>query len=95
MGKKQDESLKYMGGNYSNIWRLPGEFWEDVQQASEMMDAEEYVITELVVWYQLEIKKMEELANGQQVQRNSQSRPRHGESSRIQPKKECGTRQEN
>ena len=42
MGKKQDESLKYMEGNYSNIWRLPGEFWEDVQQASEMMDAEEY-----------------------------------------------------
>ena len=42
MGKKQDESLKYMEGNYSNIWRLPEEFWEDVQQASEMMDAEEY-----------------------------------------------------
>ena len=41
------------------------------------------------------IKKMEELSNGQQVQRNSQSRPRHGESSRIQQKKECGTRQEN
>lgn len=60
-----------------------------------MMDAEEYVITELVVWYQLEIKKMEEFSNGQQVQRNLQPRPRHGESSRIQPKKECGTRQEN
>ena len=39
MGKEQDESLKYMEGNYSNIWRLPEEFWEDVQQASEMMDA--------------------------------------------------------
>ncbi len=42
MGKKQDDSLKYMEGNYSNIWRLPGEFLADAKQASEMMDAEEY-----------------------------------------------------
>ena len=42
MGKKQDDSLKYMEGNYSNIWRLPGEFLQDAKQASEMMDAEEY-----------------------------------------------------
>lgn len=59
-----------------------------------MLDAEDFVITELIVWYKLKIKEMEnlkEINNG----RNQKSRSRSTKSGRIQQTKECDTRQPN
>ena len=59
-----------------------------------MLDAEDYVITELVIWYKLKIKEMEkendikENENG-----NKKLRPRPSKSSRVQQTKESGTGQ--
>lgn len=62
-----------------------------------MLDAEEYVLQELIVWYKIKIKELKEIEekekeNGK-ICRNSQSRSRHRRSSRVQQKEECGTRQ--
>lgn len=57
-----------------------------------MLDAEDFVITELIVWYKLKIKEMEEKANGK-LRRNTQSRSRSTESSGVQQEKECRTGQ--
>lgn len=57
-----------------------------------MLDAEDFVIIELVVWYKLKIKEMEnikEIKNG----RNQKSRSRSTKSGRIQQTEECNTRQ--
>jgi len=58
-----------------------------------MLDAEEYVVTELVVWYNKRIeqnnKKGEE--NGRTKKRNSKSRVGHTKSSGIQQAEEPGT----
>lgn len=64
-----------------------------------MLDAEDFVITELVIWYQLKIKEMENIIkeneNDRKIHRDTQSRSRSTKSGRIQSKKESGTRQPN
>ena len=61
-----------------------------------MLDAEDFVTTELVVWYKLEIKKLE---NNKEIQdgngRNQKSRSRSTKSGRIQSSKKCDSRQSN
>ena len=57
-----------------------------------MLDAEEYVLQELIVWYKIKIKELKEKENGK-ICRNTQPRPRHRNSSRVQQKEERGTRQ--
>lgn len=65
-----------------------------------MLEAEEYVVTELVIWYKLKTAevtahKLEpaegEKENDRQIQRN-ECRVRSTKSSRVQPKKECKSR---
>lgn len=62
-----------------------------------MLDAEEYVVTELIVWYNKQIeqnnKKGEE--NGRIKKRNSQPKPRHRDTSGIQQTEEHTTGQLN
>lgn len=62
-----------------------------------MLDAEDYVITELVIWYKLKIKDLEnnekEKNNDRKIKRDTKCGPRSTKSSRIQQSKECGTRQ--
>ena len=52
-----------------------------------MLDAEDFVITELVTWYKLKIKEMEnsekENKNDRKIHRNSQSRSRLAKSSGV------------
>lgn len=66
-----------------------------------LLDAEEYVLTELVLWYQLKIAEVtdhnktepaKELKNGKT--RNQKSRTRHISTSGVQQKEECSTRPE-
>lgn len=60
-----------------------------------MLDAEEYVVTELIVWYNQKIENFEkkkELNNGKLKKRNKECRTRHSEPSGIQQTEELGTR---
>lgn len=66
-----------------------------------LLDAEEYVLTELVLWYQLKIAEVtdhnktepaKELKNGKT--RNQKPRTRHISTSGVQQKEECSTRPE-
>lgn len=68
-----------------------------------LLDAENFVITELIVWYQLKIAEVtdqtkeepaKEKQNESRVQRSKQSRPRSTKSGGVQQKKECSTRPE-
>lgn len=61
-----------------------------------MLDAEEYVLQELIVWYKIkinELNKEKEKENERKLQRDTQFRPRHRRTSRVQPKEEPTTRQ--
>lgn len=63
-----------------------------------MLDAEDFVITELIIWYKLRIKEMEiikEKKDGNKLQRNPQSGQRSSRASGVQQKKESTTRQPN
>ena len=61
-----------------------------------MLDAEDYVVTELVVWYKLKINSLEkEKENERTIQGDKQPRSRSSKSSGIQQKKKCNTRQSN
>lgn len=66
-----------------------------------LLDAEDFVITELIVWYQLKIAEVtdqtkeepaKEKQNESNLQRSKQSRPRSTKSGGVQQKKECSTR---
>ena len=64
-----------------------------------MLDAEEYVLTELVIWYQLKtaevtVHKLEPakgVKNGEKLQGNKR-KPRPTGTSRVQPQEKCRTR---
>ena len=62
-----------------------------------MLDAEDFVITELVIWYQLKIKEMENIQKeneyGKRNDGNKESQPRHAKSGRIQQSKKRRARQ--
>lgn len=61
-----------------------------------MLDAEDYVLTELVIWYQIKIKELESSKVGEHDrhnERHTKLRLRLAESGRIQQAKEHGTRQ--
>ena len=61
-----------------------------------MLDAEDYVLTELVIWYQIKIKELESSKVGEHDRhdkRHTKLRLRLAESGRIQQAKEHGTRQ--
>lgn len=62
-----------------------------------MLDAEEFVITELVVWYKLEIRKLIDKKENKDelLQRNAQPRTRSTRSNRVQQKKKRSTRSTN
>lgn len=67
-----------------------------------LLDAEDFVVTELVVWYQQKIAEVtdqtktepakEKNKNESRVQRTKQSRSRSTKSSGVQQKKKCSTR---
>lgn len=59
-----------------------------------MLDAEDYVITELVIWYKIKIKEMTELKedkNNVKLFRNAKPRQRSPRTSRIQSKEKSPT----
>lgn len=63
-----------------------------------MLDAEEYVIQELIVWYKIQIKTLKELEekkektnNERKISRNRQPRVRSAKPSGIQQAEECHT----
>ena len=61
-----------------------------------MLDAEDYVLTELVIWYQIKIKELESSKVGEHDRhdkRHTKLRLRLAQSSGIQQAKEHGTRQ--
>ena len=61
-----------------------------------MLDAEEYVVTELIVWYNQKIEnyeKKKEIKDGKSKKRNKESRTGHSEPSGIQQAEELGARQ--
>ena len=61
-----------------------------------MLDAEDYVLTELVIWYQIKIKELESSKVGEHDrhnERHTKLRLRLAESGRIQQAKEHGTGQ--
>lgn len=61
-----------------------------------MLDAEEYVVTELIVWYNQRIElneKKKELKNGKLKERNKKPRSRQCEPDRVQQTEERGTGQ--
>ena len=62
-----------------------------------MLDAEEYVVQELIIWYKIRIKELQniekekEIKNERRLSRNKQPRPRPSKPSGIQQAKECHT----
>lgn len=69
-----------------------------------LLDAENFVITELIVWYQLKTAEVtdqtkeepaKEKQNESKLQRPKQSKPRPTKSGGVQQKKECSTRPKN
>lgn len=61
-----------------------------------MLDAEDYVITELVVWYKIKIKEMLELKEdikNAKIRRNKKSGSRHSKSSGVQQREELNAGQ--
>lgn len=69
-----------------------------------LLEAEEFVVTELIVWYQLKTAEVtnqtkeepaKEKQNESKLQRPKQSRPRPTKSGGVQQKKECSTRPKN
>ena len=60
-----------------------------------MLDAEDFVITELVVWYKLKINSLEKEKENESLRGDKQPKLRSSKSSGIQQKKKCNTRQSN
>lgn len=61
-----------------------------------MLDAEEYVLQELIVWYKIKINELneeKEKENERKIYRDTKPRVRPRKSSRVQPKEERNTRQ--